>query len=87
MGGESKIKVKVQLFAEFSRLTGTDRLEMEMPAAATVGDVVEAVRGKYPVLRNYGRSTLVAKGLEFADAAEEVREGDEISLMPPLAGG
>ena len=81
------MKVAVQFFAEFRRVTGTDRLELEMAEHATVGDVVEAARSKFPLLRKYGRSTLVSKGLEFAAPDEEVREGDEISLMPPVMGG
>ena len=81
------MKVKVQLFAEFRRLTGSDRVEVEVSATATVGEVVEAVRMKFPLLRNYEKNTLVAKGLEFAEANEPVHEGDEISLMPPVMGG
>lgn len=81
------MKVTVQLFAEFRRVTGIERFEVELPAAARVGDVVEAARARYPVLRNYAKSTLVARGMEFAVADELVSEGDEISLMPPVAGG
>jgi len=77
----------VKLFADFRRLAGTDTVELELPEQATVGDVVEATRGKFPTLRSYGRSTLVAKGMEYAEPDEPVRDGDEISLMPPVMGG
>jgi molybdopterin converting factor small subunit len=81
------MKVTVQLFAEFRRVTGTERFELELPTSARVGDVVEATRVRFPVLRNYAKSTLVARGLDFARADDPVRAGDEISLMPPVAGG
>ncbi|MSU64467.1 MAG: MoaD/ThiS family protein [Pedosphaera sp.] len=81
------MRVSVKLFAEFRRLTGLDRCDVEVPPSATVGDVVEAVRARFPALRNYDKHTLVAKGVEFAEAQETVSEGDEISLMPPVMGG
>jgi molybdopterin converting factor small subunit len=81
------VKVTVQLFAEFRRATGAGRFELELPGPATVGSVIEAAHARYPVLRQYARSTLVAKGLEFAQPDDAVREGDEISLMPPVMGG
>lgn len=81
------MKVRVRLFAEFKRVAGCDRFDLDIPQTATVGDVVEAARAQFPKLRNYEKSTLVARGLDFAEAGEPVREGDEISLMPPVMGG
>lgn len=81
------MKVRVQFFAGFRRLTGIERLEIELNEPCTVADVVEAVRTRFPALREFERSTLVAKGVEFAQPTEPVREGDEISLMPPVMGG
>ncbi len=81
------MKVKVQFFGEFRRLTHTDGIELEMTAPASVGDVVEAARARFPVLRRYDRTTLTAKGVEFARPSEPVSDGDEISLMPPVTGG
>ncbi len=83
----SSIRVRVRFFAEFRRLTGTDQAEIELPERSTVADAIEAARGRFPSLRQYDRSTLVAKGVEFANPAEAVRDGDEISLMPPVMGG
>jgi len=81
------LNVRVKFFADFRRVTGTDTVQIEVPVSATVGDVVEAVRGRFPSLRKYECSTLIAKGLEFAELSEAVEEGDEISLMPPVMGG
>ncbi len=81
------MKVKIRFFAEFRRLTGADQIECELGPAATVGDAVEAARARFPVLRQFERSTLVAKGLEFAEPGQPVRDGDEIALMPPVMGG
>lgn len=77
----------MQLFAEFRRITGTERFELDLPPGATVRDVLSAAHGKFPALREFQRSTLVARGLEFAKPEEGVGDGDEISLMPPVAGG
>lgn len=77
----------MKLFADFKRLAGTDNVELVLPEPSTVGDVVEATRAKFPPLRNYAKSTLVAKGMEYAGPSDPVSDGDEISLMPPVMGG
>jgi molybdopterin converting factor small subunit len=81
------MKVTVQFFGEFRRVTGLGHWELELEEPARISEVLEAVRNKFPILRKYARSTLISRGLEFAEPTEEVRDGDEISLMPPVAGG
>ena len=68
-------------------MTGTERVEIDLAAPATVADLLEATREKYPALRNYERSTLVARDREFMDLTQEVLEGDEICFLPPVMGG
>ncbi len=81
------MRIQVRLFAELRRLAGAEGVELDLPSPATVADVVEAVRTKVPDLRRYRGSTLVARGLEFAEPSDPVAEGDEVSLMPPVMGG
>ena len=55
-------------------------------ARATVADGAELYR-RFPRLREAEKTTLMAVGVEFADRASVLRDGDVLSLMPPLQGG
>jgi molybdopterin converting factor small subunit len=51
-----------------------------------VGGVVEQLRA-LPGGRLLPPKPLCARNLAHADAAEPVADGDEIAILPPLAGG
>ena len=44
------MKLRVRLFASFREAVGGSRAELELPPAATVGDLLAALRQAYPRL-------------------------------------
>ncbi len=42
---------------------------------------------RFPQLKEAEKTALIAVGLEFATRSSRLREGDVLSLMPPLQGG
>ncbi len=42
---------------------------------------------RYPELRQFAASVMVARNQEFADWTELVQPGDEIAFLPPVSGG
>jgi molybdopterin converting factor subunit 1 len=79
------MKVTVRLFGPLAEQAGAAQLEVAAPGA-TVGDVVEAVRKAAPSLR-IDRAVRFAVNVDYADASAPVREGDVVSLIPPVGGG
>jgi MoaE-MoaD fusion protein len=80
------VQVSVRLFAGLRERAGTDRLELELPDDARVGDVLAAMAGTaVGALRP--RECVVAVNREYANADEPVRAGDEVALVPPVSGG
>ena len=80
------VTVRVLLFASYAEGLGADSLELTLSSPATVGHVLERLRalpggGQLPL------KPLCARNLAHADAAESVAHGDEIAILPPLAGG
>lgn len=82
----SPITVDVQLFARYVDLLGTDRLVLELPAGATVGALLDQVRA-HPGGDRLPASLLVAVNLIQAARGDPLRDGDEVAVLPPLAGG
>ncbi len=76
--------MSVLLFASWADALGP-RVTVQLPADATVRDVLQAVQA-----RADGRALpkpLVAVNHRYARPESPVRAGDEVALIPPVAGG
>ena len=78
--------VTLLLFAAYADALGASTLDMELPHDATVGDVLSAVRAR-PGADRLPPTPLVAVNQQYATLESIVREGDEVALIPPVAGG
>lgn len=78
--------LQVLLFARYAELLGTSRLELALPEPATVSALVRVVRG-LPGGDQLPEHPLVAVNARQAGAGDPLRAGDEVALLPPMAGG
>jgi molybdopterin converting factor subunit 1 len=78
--------VTLLLFASYADALGASTLDLELPRESTVGDVLTAVRSR-PGADRLPPSPLVAVNQRYASVESVVREGDEVALIPPVAGG
>jgi molybdopterin converting factor subunit 1 len=78
--------VTVRLFAGLRERAGSDRVQVEVPEGASVGDLLAAM-GETPVGPLGPRSCVVAVNREYAHPGAAVRAGDEVALVPPVSGG
>jgi molybdopterin converting factor subunit 1 len=83
---ESNMTVTVLLFASYAEALGATSLDVELPRNATVRELVEIVRAR-PGAERLPATPLVAVNLQYAAADSVVCEGDEVALIPPVAGG
>lgn len=80
------MRVRTLLFATYRDLAGTDELELELPAGSTARDLVERLRG-YRGLERLPREPALAVNHVYAALSTALSEGDEVALLPPVAGG
>jgi molybdopterin synthase catalytic subunit len=74
--------VVVRLFAGLRERAGMDRRELELDDAAAVEDVWAALDlGEQP------DGLLYAVNRTYADRDQQLAEGDEVALIPPVSGG
>lgn len=78
--------VRVLLFARYAEMFGADALDVSLPVPATVADVVGLLRGR-PGGAALPARILCAVNLRQAELDTTVAPGDEVALLPPLAGG
>ena len=78
--------LRVRLFARYAELFGAEVLTLPADGIVTVADVLDRLR-RLPGGGSIGSAALVAVNLRQADPSAPVAPGDEIALLPPLAGG
>ena len=79
--------VTALLFASYAEALGSDRLELALAeSTSTVAEIVAHLRA-LPGGAALPASPLVAVNLTYARADQRVVSGDEIALIPPVAGG
>jgi MoaE-MoaD fusion protein len=81
------MRVELKYFAVVRERVGCSEETLELPGGATVADLWSALEQRYDALRALRPHVRVAVNMEFAGDAEALREGDEIALIPPVAGG
>lgn len=81
------MRVKVRLFAALREAVGKAELEYDMPSAAQVKDVLSTLAERHPSLRDRLGFVQVAVNREYASPETELRDGDEVALVPPVGGG
>jgi molybdopterin converting factor small subunit len=82
----SSLTVRVRLFASYAEGLGFESLELMLPAPATMGAVLDHLRS-LPGGHQLPPKPLCARNLVHASPGEAVADGDEIAILPPLAGG
>ena len=78
--------VTALLFASYAEALGSDRVELSLDAGTTVRDAVARLRAM-PGGATLPASPLVAVNLEYAAADRALASGDELAVIPPVAGG
>lgn len=82
------MKVTVSYYSWFRDHSGVSSEEVEITeSASTLGDLLNAVHKIHPSLKESERSTLMAVGVEYQDANHPLKDGDQVSLFPPVQGG
>ncbi len=79
------MRQRVLLFASWADAVGAPEVEVELPAGATVGDVLDLV--KVHAGNTLLPTPAVARNQRYAQLTEAIEPGDELAIIPPVAGG
>lgn len=80
------LSVRVLLFASYADTLGFDTLELRLVAPATVGDALARLRA-LPGGERLPPKPLCALNLAHVRPDAPLSGGDELAILPPLAGG
>jgi molybdopterin converting factor small subunit len=74
-------------FAGARDVLGAAEVDMPLAAPCSVEQLLELVCQRWPGLAPYRRSLRLAVNGSYARGDDLVRGGDEVALIPPVAGG
>jgi sulfur-carrier protein len=80
------VTVRVLLFASYADTLGFDSVELSLDAPASVSDAVERLRS-LPGGERLPPKPLCALNLTHVSTDARLSGGDELAVLPPLAGG
>lgn len=82
--------ITIRLFGMTKSLAGNQTdIALALSNGQSVKDLIEMVNRSYPMIGEliHKKKVLVSVNQEIAHEETKVREGDEIALLPPFAGG
>jgi molybdopterin converting factor small subunit len=81
------MRVRFLLFASYRDLAGHDQIEVELSPGASAAEAVQVLRGTAPRLARLPVRPSIAVNEEYVALETLLRDGDEVALLPPVAGG
>ena len=81
------MKVEVLYFAGARDRAGVTAETIQFPRGATAADFLDRVVSLHPGLLKMKSSLRIAVNHEIVPSDHVVAEGDEIGILPPVAGG
>jgi len=78
---------RVLFFATLRDSTGVKETNLEFPPGAKIVDIKALVLEKFPALEQHMDTFIVAMNHEFASDEDNVIDGAEIAMFPPVSGG
>ncbi len=81
------ITLKVLCFAAAREIVGVGELAWSIADGSTVATLRADLFERYPALAGHARSLRFAVNGEYAKDDRVLGEGDEVAVIPPVAGG
>lgn len=81
------MRIQVLYFAVFRERLGRDEEALELAAGARVRDAIDALAAMHAPIASLRGRFRVAVNQDFAGEDRALHDGDELALIPPVAGG
>jgi molybdopterin converting factor small subunit len=79
--------VRVLFFSVLKDITGADEVPVTCGEGSTVGALLETLFERWPGLRAWDGSLLLALDQSYVKRVAKLHEGAEVAVMPPVQGG
>lgn len=81
------VRVRVLLFASYREIAGASQVEVRVPDGTTVHGVLQELRSRGAPFDRLPADAAAARNREYVASDTVLADGDELALLPPVAGG
>ncbi len=81
------MKITVKLFGRYIDKTGKKEIELEIKDGDTIWDVINFLIKKNPILKKDKDFVMVSRNNVYATLETKIKNGDVITISPPIVGG
>ena len=83
----SKITVDIKLFAYARELVGEKHISIDVEEGITIEGLMDRIIDEHPSLESIKENLIIAVNKTTVRPDKVLKDGDEIALLPPVAGG
>ncbi len=81
------MRIKVTLFAAFRDIVGVKEENLEVRDGTTVQMLLDEYVLRFPPMGRFRDHIILSVNKEYGAPGRILRDGDEISFLPPVSGG
>ncbi len=81
------MKINIRFCGRYKELVGNEEYTLDINSGASIWLVIDRVVKVFPKLEKDKQFMMVLKNNVFTNRDEQIIDGDEITLLPPVVGG
>ncbi len=81
------LRIVVKFFAGHREIVGRRDEVYQLPEGSMLGDLIDLVVDRYPSLRDLMGDAAYGINQVVSESNRELKEGDEVAILPPVSGG
>jgi molybdopterin converting factor subunit 1 len=81
------MKIKVKLYASFREIVGAKEQDIEVADDTTVQLLLEDYIKRFPQIGRFREHVILSVNKEYGHPQRKLKDGDEVSFLPPVSGG
>jgi len=81
------MRIKVKLYASFREIVGAKEQDIEVADDTTVQMLLEDFIRRFPQIGRFREHVILSVNKEYGHPQRKLKDGDEVSFLPPVSGG
>lgn len=81
------MRVNVKLYASFREIVGSKEETLDLDAGTTVRALLDKYIERFPQMARYREHIILSVNKEYGAPGKVLKDGDEVSFLPPVSGG
>ncbi|MCP4724236.1 MAG: MoaD/ThiS family protein [bacterium] len=81
------MKIKIEFFAICKDIANTESIDMDIPEHTDTDSLLDLVINQYPALEKIAKKSAIAVNNSYRKGSISLKNGDVVSIIPPVSGG